>query len=182
LPRFPVWPKIFAGPLCISPMDPITLATLAAFPAQLEAHYGAIPAAYKHWKPASWEGIPSEHLTAIEQLCHVRDVEIDGYQLRFQRTLREQDPFLGSLDTDELARERKYYEEDPARVLAEFRTARAKTLEMLGTLSPEQLARKAEFDGYGPTTLKGLIHYLCSHDQQHLAGLQWLLGKLQTAI
>ena len=23
-----------------------------------------------------------------------------------------------------------------------------------------------------------LAHYLCSHDQQHLAGLQWLLGKL----
>jgi hypothetical protein len=25
--------------------------------------------------------------------------------------------------------------------------------------------------------LRSLIHYLCSHDQQHLAGLHWLLGK-----
>jgi hypothetical protein len=22
------------------------------------------------------------------------------------------------------------------------------------------------------------VHYLCSHDQQHLAGMQWLLGQI----
>lgn len=159
-------------------MDPITLKALADFPAQLEAHYGAIPAAYKHWKPTSWDGIPSERLSPIEQLCHVRDVEIDGYQIRFQRTLKEESPFLPALDTDGLARDREYHKQDAARVLAEFRDARAKTVEMLKALSPQQLARRAEFEGYGQTTLKGLIHYLCSHDQQHLAGLQWLAGQM----
>jgi hypothetical protein len=161
-------------------MDSITLKALADFPAQLEAHYGAIPLSHKHWRPASWEGIPSEQLTAIEQLCHVRDVEIDGYQIRFQRTLREENPLLPALDTDNLARERQYDKQDAARVLAEFRTARAKTVEMLKTLSPEHLAHKAEFEGYGATTLKGLVHYLCSHDQQHLAGLQWLAGRMDS--
>ena len=159
-------------------MHTITLDTLAAFPAQLEAHYGAIPTSHKHWKPASWEGIPSEHLTAIEQLCHVRDIEIEGYQLRFQRTLKEENPLLPSLDTDGLAQDREYYKQDAPRVLAEFRSARAKTIEMLKDLSPQQLARKAEFEGYGSTTLQGLVHYLCSHDQQHLAGLQWLAGNM----
>ena len=163
-------------------MDPITRKALADFPAQLEAHYGAIPLSNKHWKPASWEGIPSEHLTAIEQLCHVRDIEIEGYQLRFQRTLKEDMPLLPSLDTDALARDREYYKQDAARVLAEFRNARAKTLEMISTLSPQHLARPAQFEGYGPTTLKGLIHYLCSHDQQHLAGLQWLAGKVANPV
>ena len=159
-------------------MDSITLKALADFPVQLQAHYGAIPLTHRHWKPVSWEGIPSERLTAIEQLCHVRDIEIEGYQPRFQRTLKEENPFLGSLDTDALARDREYYKQDAARVLAEFKTARAKTVEMLKDLSPQHLARKAEFEGYGTTTLKGLIHYLCSHDQQHLAGMQWLAGKL----
>ena len=28
-----------------------------------------------------------------------------------------------------------------------------------------------------PRRCAALVHYLCSHDQQHLAGLQWLLGK-----
>lgn len=159
-------------------MDSITLSTLAAFPAQLEAHYGAIPQSHKHWKPASWDGIPSEQLTAIEQLCHVRDIELEGYQLRFRRTLQEDNPLLASLDTDGLARDREYYKQDAAQVLAEFKAARMKTVEMLRGLSPQQLASKAVFEGYGPTTLKGLIHYLCSHDQQHLAGLQWLAGKI----
>ncbi|MGE5624504.1 MAG: DinB family protein [Bacillota bacterium] len=162
-------------------MDPITLKALADFPAQLEAHYAAIPAESKHWKPAAWEGIPSEHLTAIEQICHVRDVEIEGYRVRFQRTLDENRPRLPSLDTDALARDRSYHKQDAEQVLAELKQARAKTLEMLKALSPQQLSRKAEFEGYGPVTLQSLVHYLCSHDQQHLAGLQWLLGKLQTA-
>ena len=161
-------------------MDQITLKALADFPAQLEAHYAAIPADHKHRKPASWDGIPSEQLTAIEQLCHVRDIEIEGYQLRFQRTLKEDSPLLASLDTDRLARDREYYKQDAAKVLAEFKAARARTLAMLQGLSPQQLARKAEFEGYGATTLKGLIHYLCSHDQQHLAGMQWLAGKISS--
>jgi hypothetical protein len=42
-----------------------------------------------------------------------------------------------------------------------------------------KLTRPAFFEGYRRTSLRGLIHFLCSHDQQHLAGLQWLLGKLQ---
>jgi hypothetical protein len=33
--------------------------------------------------------------------------------------------------------------------------------------------------GYGGVTVRGLVHYLCSHDQQHLAGLSWLLGKME---
>jgi len=162
-------------------MDPVSLKTLAEFPTALEAHYAAIPTQFKHWKPDSWEGIPSEQLTAIEQLCHVRDIEIEGYQLRFQRTLKEDHPRLPSLDTDALARDRAYFQQDAARVLAEFKQARAKTVEMLRTLSPQHLARTAEFEGYGPVTLQSLVHYLCSHDQQHLAGLQWLLGKLRAS-
>src|ERR1700759_1880235 len=115
-------------------MDPITLKALADFPAQLEAHYGVIPFSHKHWKPESWDGIPSEHLTAIEQLCHVRDIEIEGYQLRFQRTLKVENPLLPSLDTDGLARDREYHKQDAARVLAEFRNARTKTVEMFSAL------------------------------------------------
>ena len=33
--------------------------------------------------------------------------------------------------------------------------------------SAAQLARTAVFEGYGVLTLRGLVHYLCSHDQQH---------------
>ena len=155
----------------------VTLQALAAFPAQLEAHYAAFPAEFTHWAPPSWDGVPSEALTAIEQLCHMRDIEIDGYQVRIRRTLDESHPTLAAIDTDALVRERAYARDDPARVLATFRAARARTLAMIDGLTEQQLARTAVFEGYGALTLRSLVHYLCSHDQQHLAGLQWLLGK-----
>ncbi len=162
-------------------MDATTLHALAEFPGQLEAHYAAVPDAFKHWAPPSWEGIPSEHLTAIEQVCHVRDIEIEGYQRRFERVLHEANPALAAIDTDALARDRSYATADAAEALATFRAARARTVELLARLSPAQFMRPAEFEGYGPSSLLGLVHYLCSHDQQHLAGLQWLLGKIQAA-
>jgi len=162
-------------------MDPMTLSTLAAFPDQLIAHYSAIPLGFTHWTPPSWEGIPSEPFTAIEQICHVRDIEIDGYHLRLARMATEAAPLLESIDGESLARERSYATANSAEVLQTFRLARAQTIEIISGLTPEQLARPGIFPGYGPLTLRSLIHYLCSHDQQHLAGLQWLLGKIHAS-
>lgn len=48
-----------------------------------------------------------------------------------------------------------------------FREARAKTVALLASLTPEQFKRAAVFEGYGPLSLRSLVHYLCSHDQQH---------------
>ncbi len=158
-------------------MNPATLAALQAFPQQLEAHYAAFPTEFKHWAPSSWDGVPSEPLTAIEQVCHVRDIEIDGYRVRFQRTLNEANPTLASIDTEALARQRAYGQSDAGAALTAFRDARVQTLALIGSLAPEQFDRTAVFEGYGALTLRSLVHYLCSHDQQHLAGLQWLLGK-----
>lgn len=160
-------------------MKSITIQALEDFPAQLEAHYAAIPAEFKHWSPPSWDGIPSERLTAIEQICHVRDIEVLGYHVRFQRTLSELNPALVSLDTDALARDRAYAKQNAERAFAEFREARSQTIALISNLSPEQLRRAAVFEGYGRLSLQSLVHYLCSHDQQHLAGLQWLLGKIE---
>ena len=160
-------------------MDPITLTSLAEFPRQLEAHFSAIPPEYGNWAPASWEGIPSEPFTAIGQLAHVRDIEIDGYHLRIHRMLNEANPLLESIDGERLAQVRSYATADPIEVLGAFRLARAKTIALISALTPEQWARPGIFPGYGPLSLHSLVHYLCSHDQQHLAGLQWLLGKIE---
>ncbi len=159
-------------------MNRTTLDALAAFPQQLELHYAAIPLDFKHWRPPAWDGIPSEHFTALEQICHVRDIEIDGYQVRFRRTVEERHPFLPGVDGDALAIERSYASADAAAVFAAFRAARERTLVYLTGLSEQQLECTAEFEDYGIVTVRSLAHYLCSHDQQHLAGLQWLLGKI----
>jgi DinB superfamily len=159
-----------------------TIQALEAFPSQLRSLYDTFPSDARHWAPSSWEGIPSESLTALEQVCHVRDIEVEGYQVRIRRTLSEQAPVLPSLDTDAMARDRRYGEQDAMAVLKGFEEARAITLQMIRSCSPEQMERPAQFEGYGSVTLRGLVHYLCSHDQQHLSGMQWLLGKLSTPL
>ncbi|HKX28833.1 MAG TPA: DinB family protein, partial [Blastocatellia bacterium] len=74
----------------------ITISALSSFPDQLERLFQVVPESHLHWTPASWEGIPSETLTVIEQICHVRDIEIEGYQVRFRRLLEESNPALVS--------------------------------------------------------------------------------------
>jgi DinB family protein len=160
-------------------MNALTLGALAAFPEQLEAFYTAIPEAYRRWEPESWEGIPSEMFSPIGQVCHVRDIEIDGYHQRFQRPLREDNPVLPSIDGYLLAKERDYASANADKALAAFRAARAETVQLISGLGPAQLLRTAMFEGFGPVTVQSLIHILSSHDLQHLAGLQWLLGKIE---
>jgi hypothetical protein len=163
-------------------MFQITLDELAAFPDRLERHFRAIPQTHWTWTPPSWEEVPSERFTALEQICHVRDIEIDGYRERLRRMLETESPHLESLDGYELARQRRYAEDDAEAVLRAIRWSREQTLQTVRALSGAQLARTGEFEGYGPLTVQGLMHYLCSHDQQHLAGLQWLLGKIDGAL
>lgn len=162
-------------------MNQVTLKALAVFPGQLEAHYAAIPGQFATWTPASWDGIPSERFTPIEQVCHVRDIEIEGYHVRLDRVLRESNPILVSIDSEALAKKRAYATSSAAEAFAAFRVAREKTVELISQLTVEQFARTAIFEGYGSLCLRSLVHYLCSHDQQHLAGLQWLLGKIEAA-
>jgi hypothetical protein len=155
-----------------------TLDALAHFPNRIECLFECFPQELWLWAPQSWEGVPSERLTPVEQICHLRDIEIEGYKVRFERTLHEESPVLPDLPGEAMALERHYSNQDPIAALREFERARAMNVETLRGLSPDKLKRIAIFEGK-PTSLAGLVHFLASHDHQHLAGLEWLLAKSQ---
>jgi hypothetical protein len=155
-----------------------TIEALAAFPERLRHFYNCFPPERTGWKPRVWDGIPSERLTAIEQVCHVRDIEIEGYRVRFHRTRTELAPVLPDLPGESMALERNYAEADPVAALREFAAARMNTVDTIRGFYPGELSREAIFEGQR-TTLAGLVHFLCSHDYQHLSGLQWLLAKIE---
>lgn len=162
-------------------LKPDILHELSSFPARLEALYALMPDGYERWSPDTWTGVPSEPLNPIEQICHVRDVEQLGYHVRLTRILRESNPSLASLDAETMARDRNYAKANAAAVLSEFRVARARPVELIANLAPRAFERTAVLEGYGPLTLRGLVHFLCSHDNQHAAGLHWLLGRIAAA-
>jgi hypothetical protein len=119
---------------------------------------------YLPWKPESWEGIPSEEFSAIEQICHLRDIEIVGYQVRLQQVASENNPVLVSIDGYELAENRKYHQQNLDDVLDEFRQARLQTIELIKSFSENDFTQKGFFEDYGEVNLRSLIFYLRSHD------------------
>lgn len=158
----------------------IPIAALNRMPDDLADLMCQVPPAAYDWKPKSWDGIPGETFSIREQLCHLRDIEIDGYQIRFARVRRESRPFLESIDGYALVETRGYADADPTVVMSAFRAARERTIAMLADVNAEALTRAGVFEGYGPVSLAGLVRFLCSHDQQHLACIHWLLGKFHS--
>ncbi|HTL98481.1 MAG TPA: DinB family protein [Holophagaceae bacterium] len=155
--------------------------SLRSMPDQVEALLGQVPDGRLDWTPESWEAVPGERFSARGQLCHLRDIEAEGYHLRITRMLGEDAPDLASLDSYALAEARNYGAADADEALAAFRAAREATLGLLAEAADAQLDREGTFAEYGPLTLRGLVHLLRSHDAQHLACLHWLLAKLSAA-
>ena len=139
-----------------------------------------MPPAAWDWKPADWAVAPGETFSLREHICHLRDIETEGYQLRLQRTRDEFIPDLAALDGYVLAEQRGYARQDPSEALATFGAARAETLALIREFSAADLSRGATFAEYGAVTLHGLVHFLSAHDRQHVACLHWLLGKMST--
>jgi len=153
------------------------LDTLASTPDVLEATLRDFPPALSTWAPPDWAASPAEHFTALANVCHLRDIERDGYHVRLRRVVAEVLPDLASVDGFALERERNYAADSMERALAEFRAARAETVRLVRGWAPGDAGRKATFAEYGTLTAAGLLHLLCSHDLQHLAGLRWLLAR-----
>jgi hypothetical protein len=153
------------------------LEELAETPARLNRAWRRIPRSLWGWRPESWEGFPGERLTALEHLCHLRDLEIDGYQIRFARTASEDCPDLASIDGEALARQRDYLSDDPASVLDEFGQARRTTVALLRSVPESVWVRSATFAEHGRVTFRTLAFLLLSHDQQHLSCLSWLTAR-----
>ncbi len=159
-------------------LSPLVLADLERAPEEFARLLAAVPAGGLDFTPASWVECPGEHFSVRENLCHLRDIEVEGYQRRFARTRAEHEPELPSLDGYALAEERRYAATDPHQALAAFRAARAGSLALIRGFSEAELTRPARFNTYGPTNLAGLVYYLSSHDRQHVACFHWLLGKM----
>jgi DinB superfamily len=151
--------------------------SLARAPDELEAVMRLFGERDLRWTPPDWNDCPAEGFTALEHVCHLRDIERDGYHVRLERIVRESAPRLPSIDGFALARERRYGEDALDRSLAAFREARAESIRRVRSWRPGDGDRPAEFEGLGRVTGTGLLHVLRSHDLQHLAGLHWLLAR-----
>jgi len=121
----------------------------------------------------------SDEFSALENICHLRDLEIEGYGERIVRILEEDNPSLADLDGTRLAIERDYNNQDAKAALAAFSDARSRNLNLLKNLTPEQMAREGVFEGVGVINLEQLVEMMVEHDEGHVAELKTISLRSQ---
>lgn len=114
-----------------------------------------------------------EEFSLVEQACHLRDVEREGYLLRVRRMLSEDAPDLAGFDGGAVAQQRDYARQDARSAAAEFSAARRELLGIVATLTPAQLAREATFGGKR-ICMVDLIGMILAHDAEHRAEIERL--------
>src|SRR5688572_16453758 len=117
-----------------------------------------------------------EEFSLLEQACHLRDLEREGYLVRVRRMLTERDPELQPFDGAAVARERKYMEQDARLAAQEFAAARRELTGLLAPLTEEDLARRGRFAGE-TITFGGLVEMMLEHDRGHREEIERLLGR-----
>ena len=113
------------------------------------------------WKPAG------DQFSFVENACHLRDIEVEGYGARIRKLLTENHPQLPDVDGSRLARERDYNSQDFDAALVEFAQARAANVRAIRELSAGQLNRGGVLEGVGEITLGKLFLLMHEHDEAH---------------
>jgi hypothetical protein len=122
---------------------------------------------------------PGDTFSAVEQVCHLRDIEQEGYLWRAHLMLKEDDPLLEDINGGQLAVERDYQSQNLAMALLAFDTARHETLHLLKNASAAELERHGHFGAANEITVAGLAHMMREHDLEHLAELEALRSQLK---
>lgn len=157
------------------PSLPLTEAIerLAEMPAFLEgALSGRSDAALRQRTAAGGD------FSLVEQACHLRDLEREGYLVRVRRILAEEGPGLAGFDGDTIARERDYASQDAGAAARDFALARRELIASLAALAPAQLCRTAVFGGKS-ITLADLVSMIADHDHGHREEIRLLVESLE---
>jgi hypothetical protein len=115
-----------------------------------------------------------EEFSVLENVCHLRDIEIEGYSTRIRRILNEEHPVLADIDGARLAIERSYNEQNLNEALQAFAKARGQNVALLMSTNEEQLSRSGVLEGVGEVTLGKLVMLMNEHDEGHLDELRMI--------
>jgi hypothetical protein len=125
-----------------------------------------------------WRNVEGE-FSALENICHLRDLEREGYAVRIERILNENNPFLTDFDGAQIAAKRDYHREDQRLMLNDFEAARSQNLEKLRALSAEQMERCGTLEGIGECSLARLLEMMREHDEGHLEELSAIRTRFE---
>lgn len=150
------------------------IAALAQIPETLQRRLAGLSDSQLRHKPAP------DTFSMLEQVCHLRDIEVEGYARRLQLLLHEEHPALPDLNGGVLARERHYNSQDLQPAVQTFIAARHGCLKTLAGVTAAQLKRSGHLHKVGEVTLAKLLELWVGHDREHLREMDGLLPIVRT--
>ncbi len=123
-----------------------------------------------------------DEFSVLENICHLRDIEMEGYATRIRRILNEDNPSLADIDGSRLAIERSYNAQSLSEALQSFTKARQENVALLSQVSEEQLNRTGVLEGAGEVTLGKLMLMMNEHDEGHLDELRLICRVVQASV
>ena len=151
----------------------VLFTSLAAAPNQMRELLADVPVDAFTFKPSD------DQFSILENVCHLRDIELEGYSTRIKRILNEDEPELPDIDGGRLAIERNYNRQDLASAADAFISTRKANLELIRGIDERQLSRVGKLQGVGSVTLEELLEMMTEHDEGHFEELH-LLRRLVT--
>lgn len=145
---------------------------LAETPARVRGLVQHLSASEARWKPSAHE------FSALEQICHLSDLEREGYGVRIEKLISEEQPFLPDFDGGKIAAERDYNNQQLEAMLDAFTDAREANLRAIVGLSPADFERGGTLETVGHITLETLLLKMREHDEGHLQELDELRAQL----
>jgi hypothetical protein len=150
-----------------------TVDYLAETPEALERLVDGLGDEERRYRPDGVE------FSVLENVCHLLDIEREGYAVRINRLLKEDNPVLEDIDGSRLARERSYNTQDIGTALEAFRSARADNVRILKSLNSDQRERGGMLETVGPITLSSLLCMMREHDASHRKDILELRDRIR---
>ncbi|HEY3860046.1 MAG TPA: DinB family protein [Gammaproteobacteria bacterium] len=122
------------------------------------------------------------HFSLLEQVCHLRDIEVEGYTRRLHLLMAEDHPTLHDLDGASLAKVRDYNAQPFLPALTAFQAARHANLLRLDRMEDRHLARRGHLEKVGEISIGRLLELWVAHDREHAKEIEDLLQALREPI
>jgi len=114
------------------------------------------------WRPAQGEWCINECIG------HIIEAEKRGFAGRIKIILGADHPDLPTWDRASISHARKDCEKAPAQLAEEVSAVRRESVEMIRSLTPDQLLRSGNHPEVGRLTVEELLHEWVHHDGNHL--------------
>ena len=103
----------------------------------------------------------------VEHVWHLADLEREGYGVRIERLLNEEDALLPDFDGVEVAKRRNYRGKSLREGMSAFARARQDNIEALARVTPSQWRRRGLQQGVGTISLGDIPAMMAEHDAAH---------------